>query len=968
MSKNPQSHTKEFHFSRLSSRHHLPHHYNNRHHTTSITMPSSVSKRSKADFFMRSGVSEGLTQQNMYPRYSGGGGSSYSAYPHQNVMMSRERMLKRTLSLIMLSLLSAFVTYIWLSQTDRPHQFSSYYDLPNRHHHQSKDSRSYPITPSTPSFHEQIHLYRILGNDLPPRHNPGQVLKNLVFILENEPAFPNTKKWWLLNRIVDPDYEEAILELLRSHQQEYVRIPFQVDEYFKRDFRLEDFPEPDFFHSYDYANFSKVAKLRTIDYTYCDKNIYAMNNNGGRNAALKHGKSQPNARWIMPFDGNCFLTTNGFKEIISQIETWGDDYKYFLVPMKRLLNNTELLLEMLWRLGVPTPRRMLNKPSVPWESQDAPYLAPPKDKYKTVGWIFRLFSGRASLEESGTLRAFNRLIAIQDFLDGIDERIARVNQGFDPNRLSLYEERNLNRARIDYWSGRKDIQKIVDAMVDRANNIVSTISDWYKLNDALPSDSSTQVKFLGVDGDTDSRDKKSNLKLIKKVKTMKPLLANKGSLSEEFHQDEFGQYISTAPTELPDFSTSLLFENVTVLTFAHYFSGNVLYSHWAANLVRTFVLSSYGIYEQDELETTSHKNDQENTRNEGYGFPHLNKIPRAIPKFTLKKNVGNGNSSMFPYDLIETDPSYFLDACRLLYQAKSLTHKEYIELQQFASLWLEYLVNSWEGVERAHQPDHRSTFYDLQVLSLSGFTNDVRLYLRVSNRIRMRIRKQFNLSNDASLISQPYETKYIEDHDDLENSGAISRTAMYENEKFRYSSLNLQYWMLITRLIQNVGIGHDLWSYKAKGLKLSKIVMEHMNRYSNRKTMLDYFNSNVNINHDYDGNLGEAENRVNAKNEISASRTRLIENDAHILKPLIYIAQAAHESNDRRLKIKHEHGDEHDYFQQYMDNYSDKMELTEGGSGSAENRDEWRKLDNILGIGRESRERGIPPFWMLGVA
>ncbi|CAG8562729.1 4459_t:CDS:2 [Diversispora eburnea] len=575
------------------------------------------------------------------------------------------------------------------------------------------------------------------------RKTLSQILQNLRFILENESNFSNTKKWWIINRIVDSDYENAILTLLRYHKQDYIRIPFDSDEYFKRDFRLEDFPEPDFFHSYEYMNFSKVAKLRTIDFTYHDKNLYAMNN----------------------------------------IDEWGNDYKYFVIPMTRLLNNTHLLINPDNRPptseGV-SPLQMHKKPSVPWETYDIPHFNSPEIKYKMVGWIFRLFSGKASLEESGMLRAFNRLLAIQDFLDGIDERIARTNQGFDPNRLSLYNEKLLNTARLNYWS-------------------------------------------------------------------------------EGFQHDEFDQYTSTSPFSLPKISTSALFENITTLTLAHFFSGDSRYSLWAANLVRTFILSSYGISEQDELKVTSYNYDFDAVSDEGYGFPHLNKIPRMIPKFFEKPRKKNNESSIlsFPYDLVETDPSHFLDSCRLLYKSKTLTHKEYIELQQFASRWLEYLINSPEGIARAREPDHKGTLYDLQVLSLSGFTNDVRLYLRISNRLRMRIGKQFYISNDNQL----------------------------ENSK----------------------------------------------------------------------------------------------------------AQAAHENNDKRLGIRHEYGDEHDYFQQYLNKFSDKTNLdstavsnessnessnecsndgsNEAGGGSIMiEKEERDKLDFRLGLGKKSRKWGIPPFWMFGVA
>ncbi|KAG0317374.1 hypothetical protein BG000_004572, partial [Podila horticola] len=125
---------------------------------------------------------------------------------------------------------------------------------------------------------ESIVLYRILGNDLPPRHRPGQTLSNVRFILEHEPEFNKTKKLWVLNRIVDPQAEASLIQLLKHHRQEYISIPFVEKEYLKQDFRLEDFPEPDFFSSDDYSDFTKVAKLRVLDYTYHDKNNYAMNN------------------------------------------------------------------------------------------------------------------------------------------------------------------------------------------------------------------------------------------------------------------------------------------------------------------------------------------------------------------------------------------------------------------------------------------------------------------------------------------------------------------------------------------------------------------------------------------------------------------------------------------------------------------------------------------------------------------
>ncbi|CAI2164643.1 4869_t:CDS:2 [Funneliformis geosporum] len=906
-------------------------------------VPSATSIRSKPDYFSRSNHLHEL------PRFNRGANFE-KTFNIQNAILRREKLIRRGLSLIILAMTVVFMIYVC----------------------------------------EEIHFYRILGNDLPPRHKAGQVLQNVRFILENEPKFPNTKKWWILNRIIDNEYENALIDLLKMYDQDYVRIPFITEEYLKYDFRLEDFPEPDFFHSYEYMNFSKVAKLRTIDYAYHDKNIYAMNNNGGRNAAIAHGKSQPNTRWIFPFDGNCYLTTKAFLEIMSQIEQWGKDYKYFVVPMARLLNNTQLLigpdirpqtpeepqiifrhdaeekynenmrygrrskLEMLWRLGVPSPRKMLNKPPVPWESHDAPYFSPPKNKYKMIGWVFRLFSGQASQElhkrEASALRAFNRLLAIQDFLDGIDEKIARNVQGFDTNRLFLYDEKALNQARLQYWRGDEEIKEVVEFMLDRADSMSLAAADWYSDYNGLPVDISTKIKFLQLKTDPSPAlledEKKNEVKVIyhqqkkgdEEVQMKSSDSAsieqdvmldeeqnsvlisndtnaengiesqqsgnsensnnpnsNETTLSEEKKieylgvvKDEFGQYTSTTPVPFPKVSTSELFENITTLAFAHHFSGKVHYSRWAANLIRTFLMSSYGVGEQDDVQVTAYNTDFDAINDEGYNFPHLNKIPRTVPKF-------NKIGSTFPKDLLETDPSFFLDSCRLLYRVRALTHKEFTELRRFASIWLERLINSPEGVEMSRKPDHRGTLYDLQVTSLAGFVDD---------------------------MTQPYEIMFVKN---LIDEGKISPT-QYESATFKFTTLNLQYWMILTRLVQNVGVGLDLWQYTSKdGQRLSRAMMGHLGNHAKRL-------------------------------------------DDYSLRPLIHIAQAAHQASDTRRGIWHEHGDEHDYFQHFLKNIGGKMKLIDDDSIIDDEIMEKKRIDKSVGLGNRARQRGIPPFWMFGVA
>ncbi|CAG8502516.1 9268_t:CDS:2 [Dentiscutata erythropus] len=741
----------------------------------------------------------------------------------------------------------------------------------------------------------QILLYRILGNDLPPRHKPGQTLKNLRFILEHESEFLNTKKWWILNRIANPEYEIAIINLLKFYNQNYIIIPFDDQEYLKYDFRLEDFPEPDFFHSNEFRNFSKVHKLKTIDYIYYEKNLYAINN-----VTLAHGKSQHNVSWILPFDGNCFLTPNAFADIRSHLNKWGDQYKYFIVPMARLINNSRLLdgpdtrpitpeepqiifrydsdktfnetmrygrrskLEMLWRLGVPSTSKSSDRSSYPWEFHDS--YKSKSVHYKKIGWVFRLFSGQASQElnkkEAGSLRAYNRLLAVQELIDSIDERIARKIQGFDPLRLLLYDENLLSQARFNFWLEVPDVVEIVQVLIKRADEILSTTINLFESIHDDQEDENTRVNFMKI--------KKSSL-----------------------HR----------PVEL--ITPDSFFENVTTLALAHYFSNDEKYAIWAANLIRTFILSSYAIENRDDFDvTTSHNSDFDSDNVEGYDFPNTNKLPRIIPRIF-------NSDSLFSTNITDSDPSFFLDACRLLYRTNIFTHKEYINLRMFAFDWLDILINS----KITRKPDHRSIMLDLRILSLAGFVDDLRLYLRIVNRVRMRIGNQFHISSNSSTqeIKQNYEIMFVQN---LLNTSKI-KSSDYDENIFHYTSLNLQYWLLLIRAVQNGRCGPDIWQYTAKdGQKISRATMEHLKLYANKM------------------------------HDIS----------------LIHIAKTAYMINKSKRCTWKEPKEEIEYFQNLTNIDIDNMNVIFG------NRSDDKELNTRIGLGNEARRRGLPPFWMLGVA
>ncbi|CAG8670222.1 106_t:CDS:2, partial [Dentiscutata erythropus] len=684
--------------------------------------------------------------------------------------------------------------------------------------------------------------------------------------------------------------------------------------------------------------------------------------NGGRNIALAHGKSQLNARWILPFDGNCFLTPNAFAEIRARLNLFGDQYKYFIVPMARLLNNSQLLeeldvrpttpeepqiifrydsakvyneqmrygrrskLEMLWRLGFP-PSSSHKTPGAPWEPTDSYPNKAEEIQYQSAGWVFRLFSGQVSQEkkESGPIRAFNRLLAIQNFIDGLDERMARKVKGFDPFRLSLYDEKLLNKARLDFWIGVPKVVEVVKMLIKHADNILSELINSYE---SEPN--------VHVDANIHNLD---NSELVNMTRNPIPDLSG-------LMKDSFKTSPVPSPVTITTISPDIFFENVTTLALAHYFSGDEQYSRWAANLIRTFILSSYAVGEQNNVEAPSHIiksdaigeqnniehivkshavgeqnnveapshiNNSEIISNEGYSFPYLNKIPRLIPKFL---NVG----ASFSKNLTNTDPSFFLDACRLLYRARVLTHKEYMNLQNFASDWLESLISSAQNLKIGRQSNHHGTLYDLQVISLSGFLDDIRLYLRVANRVRMRIGKQFNIPINISMpkISQNHEIMYVQNLVDI---GKIKPLDFDENV-FRYTTLNLQYWLHLVRIVQNGRCGSDIWQYTTKdGQRISEAIIEHFKYYNNRM------------------------------------------HDSAIIA-LTHMAKSAFKANSETGQDICQTQDEHIYAQYFNNNnIIDYINLI-----NLDNKTNKEELNVIIGIGDEARRRGLPPFWMFGIA
>ncbi|KAI8393726.1 uncharacterized protein BYT42DRAFT_609497 [Radiomyces spectabilis] len=853
-------------------------------------------------------VKDKLLQSTRWPYYFPAIRNNCNRYTYRTQSFSTiPRYLKVFLLIVCFFLILSYVPlFSFVRETDLSETNTTPSPLSAAAHAKPRLWRSGSTTATT--TRNQIILYRIIGNDLPPRHKDGQTLSNLRFILEHEQNFPDTKKIFVLNRIADAVRETALIELLDQFHMDYIRIPFVEREYQQLDFRLEDFPEPDFLHSDYYRRFSKVSKLRALDYTYHDKNVYAMNNNGGRNAALHHARTIPNARWIMPFDGNCYLSANGFQEIKTQLDRYGHNTKYFIVPMTRLLNNSILLdgvderpktpeepqimfrydaneeynlnmrygrrskLELLWRLGALENRR-LNRPIVPWEFAERSY-SQDKGNFRTIGWVYRLFSGNQQQEENkkeaSSYRAFNRLLAIQASLDHLDETIARRH--FRQDKLFLFDEKAMVQLRYRYWSKDTDINAMMQQLAKVANDILKKRDETYAAATAAEGDENTSILA-------------ANLSMVE------------------------------------------LTQQVTTLTLAYYYLGDEQYGRYAADLVRIHMLKDYTVKELESYkpaqmlrDTVSHHLDF--LFDQGYSFPSLHHSTWTTPK---QPNLAILATS----DLSRGDLSPLLDCLRLLRRAEMLTHKDYLDLQVIAAELLENLITSPTGIHLAQLADYRGILYDLQVTALASFTDDVRLFLRVANRCRTRIGKQFTADG-----AQPYQesstyARFSPSLADSSSSDTMRRILLH------YETLNLQYWTLLTRGIQNMGIAKDIWHYTAKnGARVSHAVVAHLKKHATL--------------------VSQAPEKDAA---FITSR----------LRPLVHLANAAFAASNHSLAPADQAWmDQHRTL--FGDPWVSELEAQTNNLASDDGSLEVAVSNHQLNEDQIQPREGIPQFWMLSIA
>lgn len=615
-------------------------------------------------------------------------------------------------------------------------------------------------------------LIRVLGNDLPPRHSVSQARTNLRFILENEPELPGCKRHWVVNRIVDPVEEAAILELLEAHGQGYTRIPFSIDEYALRPWDFDGLPWPGWSYSEELSLLPRAMQARSRMRLYRHKNNYVMNNNGARNVALATGRAM--AKWVLPWDGNCFVTAEAWQELVRQVRErpW---YPYFVVPMARIEDNEDLLQDgfrpepreepqlifrrdtrecfdeahpygrrpkvaLFWRLGVPGPwdRWRIE----PWDLPP-PEFSPDAGQFAYAGWVARLTSGEPQLESNPgkglVQRGVARIEAVTNLLDRLDEEVAR--RTFHRDRLLVYREEELAAWREAFERGACAVlrEKLEGAAQEALSRGPYSVVD--KLS--LPPSGDPQDYWHPAPYYWPSPVLPSLLPYIRRDGRRVPGTRLYEPGSERYDRTRLQR----------------LFDDTTVLALAGYMTGEPRYAAHGARLVRRWFINP-------------------DTRMN----PHL--------RYAQVRWGWNGNRGS-PTGLIEMkDLYFFLDAVRLLERAGALGDDGLGTFRAWLSDYVRWLLDSDQGRREWRARNNHGTYYDLQVAAIAAYLDDVRLLLDTLRTSQERLLQQFDADG-----RQPEELR--------------------RNTSAHYCCFNLQGWVHLARIADAASI--DLMNSRGEG-------------------------------------------------------------------------------------------------------------------------------------------------------
>jgi len=416
--------------------------------------------------------------------------------------------------------------------------------------------------------------------------------------------------------------------------------------------------------------------------------------NGARNTMIDIGLTM-GVTWILPWDGNCFVTDDAFLNLQKVLAK--EKGKYFVTPAHRVVGeNSQVLhpdyrpapseepmisfrndavgrfhpllwygrrnkVEMLLRLKVPGIWDNAYK-FAKWENEKyvPPLLSPLPDigigNVSQLGWSFRLNSGNPHLEVLGkqSKRQLARTESVTLMFERLDDKVVKKLFGFSESSLLFYNESSLAEDRRLFKSKDPQISSLRAQLLQLADHSLSfgpwSVMDKPKSSCSLSNNCHDYYSWQPYVWILRGKEVKKT-KYVWRDSVMLPATLFNGIASQRFDRTRlcYMQY------------------NTTTLTLAYFMTGNMTYASHAAEAVRTWFI-----------------------RNETRMNPHM-QYAQVEPGPKVK-------SKPPPQGIIEMkDVYYFLDAVRILRQAGTFSDEDQLALREWFRRYLLWLEASKQG-------------------------------------------------------------------------------------------------------------------------------------------------------------------------------------------------------------------------------------------------------------------------------
>ena len=503
--------------------------------------------------------------------------------------------------------------------------------------------------------------------------------------------------------------------LLESHGQHYFVIPFNLTEYSSVNYWI------------DYGS----DHINLYDSLF-DKLLYVTNQNNARNEMIEFGQnySPENIDWILPWDGNCYLHMNAYHEIYQKLLDMPPNLKYAATLMDRVTENESVLLPTYDPEATEEPQIIFHKTALGRFNPSLPYgkrnkvdfiiqlnleryqltrkgkkhesVSPPipdlpinntstPGQIQTIGFVTRLSSGRASLEENPSKRHRARGEAVANIASQLETRVVTEVYGFRPGQLMFYEEAALERDRQLYRGGDAKIKSIVDDLLQLARR-AQRFGPWSVTDkpDGSVAMSGDKHDYIHVASNNEPSSSETAKDLNHESRTQLYGLGSDNNDRVRLHE---------------------MLHNTTILGLAYYVTGKQVFAKRAARSVRSWFLTA------------------ETRMNPHMKYAHFDGNSR--------ENTGSGAGLLGFRDIY-----FLLDAIRIIERDGFLTQNEQNTLHIWFVEYLDWLESTYALMAASSLSTIQWIYFDLQSFAIAAFIQDATKMTWYAERSIWRLRRQ----------------------------------------------------------------------------------------------------------------------------------------------------------------------------------------------------------------------------------